>query len=124
KPIATALHFKAHELYELRSGTARSDDRFFHSEAIHTLQRKIKSAFAVIHGHILPEIGELQPRASVVGELLALGVAVSADVKHQVPDGISRIPAVTAQIVESCIASNGLILAEGNQQICEWLFGN
>src|SRR5207253_10054093 len=79
---------------------------------------------SVIRSYVLPKVGELQSRASEVGELLALRVTVAADVEHEVADRICRITTIAKQIVKSWIASGGLVLTERDQQIGAGLRGN
>ena len=94
------------------------------SELFEAFQGEIDSAFVVIGADVLPEICQLERGAGEVGKLLALGVAVSAEIEDQVADGIRGVMAVAEEIVESLVASDGLILAEGGQEIGESLFGN
>jgi hypothetical protein len=56
-----------HELAELGSGDAISDDLVGHAEAAHVFLRDIDAALEVVDAHILPEVSELQARASEVG---------------------------------------------------------
>ena len=46
--------------------------------AAQDFERDVQSFLRQIHGHVLPEIGELQGGAGEVRELLAFGVAVPA----------------------------------------------
>src|SRR5205814_9871140 len=117
-------YFGAHQLDELWSGMAGSNDGFVHVETPQALQRQVDSSFAVIHSYVLPKVGELQRRASAVGELLALRVTVAADVEHEVADRIGRITTIAKQIVKRWIASGGLVLTERDEQIGEGLLGN
>ena len=61
-------------------------------------QWNIDSSLGVIHGDVLPEVGQLQCRAGVVGELLSFGVAITAQVEDEMAYGICRIAAI-----EMCI---------------------
>jgi hypothetical protein len=57
----------------------------------------------------------LQGGAGVIGKLLALAVAVSAQVKHQMADRIGGISAVSEQIIKAFVARDSLVLAKGGQ---------
>ena len=57
-------------------------------EAAQILEREIDAVFRVVDGDVLPEIGELKRGAGEIGKALALGVAVSAEVEHEVSDWI------------------------------------
>ena len=74
--------------------------------------------------NVLPEIGELQRRASGVGKPLALGVAIAAQIQHQPADGIGRIAAILEHVVPGFVALHGLVLAKGREQIAKRLDGN
>jgi hypothetical protein len=56
--------------------------------------------------------------------MLALEVAVSAEVQHEMADGIGGVTAVSQDVVESFEARDGLILAEGAEEIRELMFGD
>ena len=99
-------------------------NRFFaHAEAPQILQRKINPSLVIVHAHVLPEIRQLQRGASVVGKPLPLGIAIAAQVQHQMPHRIRRIAAVAQQIVERLVAADTLILPERGQQIGELCLG-
>ena len=66
----------------------------------------------------------MQGGAGEVGKLLALGVAVSAEVEHEMADGIRGVAAIGQDVVESFEAGDGLILAEGDEQVGEFVLGN
>ena len=80
-------------------------------------ERQIDSAFGVIDAYVLPEVCQLQCGASVVGKLLALGIVIAAEVEDEMSDGIRRIAAVGENVVESFEAGDGLVLAEGDEEI-------
>ena len=69
-------------------------------EPAQVFERQIDAALGVVGGDVLPEVGELQGGAGEVGELLALGVAISAEVENEMADGIRRVFAVGQQVVE------------------------
>ena len=93
-------------------------------EAAQVFERKIDASFFVVDADILPEVGELQGGAGEVGKVLAFEIAISAKVEHEMADGIGGVAAVGQQIVESFEASDGLILAEGAEQVGKFVFGN
>ncbi len=90
----------------------------------HIFQRNINASLGIIHGDVLPEVGQLQSGAGVVGELLALGVAITAQVEDEMAYGIRRIAAIGEDVFESLETSNGLVLAEGDEQVGEFVLGN
>ncbi len=124
KPFPRAFDFKLHHLAERGSVFAVADYCFAHAEAAQVFEGKINSSFGKIRAHVLPEVRELQRGAGVIGKLLALGIAVSADIKHKVAHRIRRIPAIAQQIVERFVAADTLILPESGQQIREFMFRN
>ena len=105
EPFPRALDFKLHHLAERGSVFAVADRFFAHAEAAQVFERKINSSFGKVRAHVLPEVRQLQRGASVIGKLLALGIAVSAEIQHQVADRIRRIPAIAQQIVERFVAA-------------------
>ena len=124
EPVAGALNFKLHHRAESGSVLAVRDLVFADIEAAKVFERKIDAALGVVGGYVLPEVGELQRRAGEVGKLLALGIAISAEVEDEMADGIRGILAIGQQVVESFEARDGLILAEGDEQVREFVFGN
>ena len=85
---------------------------------------KIDAAFGVVDGDVLPEVCQLQRGAGVVGKLLALGIAITAEVEHEMADGIGGVTTVGKHVGEGLEASDGLILAEGAEEIGEFVLGN
>ena len=69
-----------------------------------SFQREIDSPFGVIDGHVLPEVRQLQGGAGEIGELLPFGIAIAAQVQHQMSDRIGRVLAITRHIGECRIA--------------------
>ena len=61
------------------------------------LLRHVDASLRRIDRQVLPEVGELQPAADLVGELLPPRVAVAEQVEDQVSDGVGRAPAVVTQ---------------------------
>ena len=95
-----------------------------HGVTPQVFERQINSALGVVHADVLPEVGQLQRGAGVVGKLLALGIVIAAQVEDEMPYGIRRVAAVGEHIVEGFETSDGLVLTEGNQQIGKLVFGN
>ena len=87
-------------------------------------QREIDAVLCEIDRHVLPEIGKLQRGTGGIGKLLPLGIAIAAQIQHQVPHRIRRIAAVAEHIVPILIAGDALILLEGLNQAIERLDGN
>src|SRR5437899_5741448 len=67
------------------------------------VERNINAAPLEIARHVLPEIGKLQRSTRVVGELLPLGVAITAQVKHQAAHRVGRIAAIAEHVRPSRI---------------------
>ena len=124
KPITGAFDFELHHGVEGWCVLIARDVVFANVEATKIFERQIDAALGVVDADILPEVGELQCRAGEVGKLLALGVTVSAEVEHEMADGIGRVAAIGQDVVERFEARDGLILAEGAEQIGELVFGN
>src|SRR5690348_16047959 len=79
EPLTRALDFEAHEFQKFVRGAPAGDDRLFYGKAAKVFERKIDAALAVINGDVLPEIRELERGTGEVGELLAVGIAISAN---------------------------------------------
>src|SRR6266496_4686670 len=124
EPFSGALDFEAHHLTELWRVAFGGEVTLRDLKAGQVFEWKVDSSLLVIDADILPEIRQLQGGAGEVGELLAFGVAVPAEIKHEMSDWIGGIVAVTEQVVEGLITGSGLVLAECGQQIGERLFGN
>ena len=124
KPFPRALDFKLDHLAERGSVFAIPNLFFAHAETAQIFEWKINSSFGKVRAHVLPEVRELQRGASVVGKLLPLGIAVSAEIQHQVAHRIRRIAAVAQQIVERFVAGDALILPERGQQVRKFMLRN
>jgi hypothetical protein len=77
-----------------------------------------------IAADVLPEIRQLQRGAGVVGEALALLVAIPADIEDETPDGIGAAAAIIGELLERIVARDALVLLEGVDQIEERLDGD
>src|SRR5579859_3685520 len=124
EPVVGALDLELHQLAKGGRVPPAGKIGFGHGKAAQVFERKIDAALCVIHANVLPKVGELQGGASVIGKLLALSIAVSAQVKDQMADGIGRVVAVSEDIAEGFKAGDGLILAEGRQQVGTFVFRN
>src|SRR5437763_3380019 len=71
EPLARSQYFKSHHLAELLCVFAVENAVFAHVISLQILYRKINSSPGKISADILPEIRELQPRASEIRKLLA-----------------------------------------------------
>ena len=112
---------------ELGRGDAAGDGLVAHAEAAHVVLRHIDAVLGEIDAHILPEVGELQRGAGGVGEaeiFFSRSGHFAAGVEHQAADGIGRVAAVAEHVVHGGVARDGLVLAKGDEQIGERLFGN
>src|ERR1019366_9289394 len=124
KPVAGAFDFELHHRAKGWCVLVIRDVALADVEAAKIFERKIDTALFVIDADVLPEVGELQCRAGEVGELLALGVAVSAKVEYEMADRIRGIAAIGQHVVESFEACDSLILAEGAEQVGKLVLGN
>ncbi len=124
EPLAGALDFKLHHLAEGRRVAIVLDIFLADRVTPQIFERQIDSAFGIVHADILPEVGELQRGAGVVGKLLALRVVIAAEIEDEMPDRIRRVAAVGEHIVEGFETGDGLVLAEGDQEIGKLVLGN
>ena len=122
KPFVGALDFELHHLAEGVGIEILSQIFFRHCELPQVFERKINSAFGIVDGDVLPEIGELQSGAGVIGELLAFGVVIAAEIEDEMADRIGRVTAVGENIVKGFETGDGLVLAEGDEEIGEFVF--
>ena len=67
EPFSRALDFKLHHLAGGAGIEVLSQVRFGDCELAKIFERKIDSAFGVVAGYVLPEVGELQSGAGVIG---------------------------------------------------------
>ena len=72
----------------------------------------------------MPEICELEGGAGGIGKLLALFVAIIAEVQDQASNRIRGVNAVAEDGVPVRVPCDGLVLAESFQQIGEGLLGD
>ena len=91
---------------------------------LHVFEGEIDAVFCVVDADILPEIGELEGGTGLVGEGETLGVAIAAGIEDDAADGIRGVAAVAEGIGHGGETGDGLILAEGDEQIGEWLLGD
>src|SRR4029077_645628 len=117
EPLTGALNLKFHHLAEGLSVAVASDVFFARPEPAKALDRQVDAPFGVVDAHVLPEICQLQRGAGEIGELLAFGVAVAAEVEHKMAYRVGRIAAVSEQIIKAFVARDGLVPAEGTQQV-------
>ena len=113
---------------ELWSGHTERDGLVADAKAAHVFLRQIDAVLGEVHAHILPEVGELQGRAGQVGEpeifIDFVGGHFAAGIEHQAADGIGRVATVAQYLVHGGVTRDRLVLAEGDEQIGERLFGN
>ncbi len=74
-----------------------------------------------VAAHILPEIGQLQCGAGLVGENLAGLVAIPAQIQNQPAHGIGAAAAIVQDLRIRLIARHALILFKGVDQVKKWL---
>ena len=85
------------------------------------IERQVDAVLEQVHGHVLPEVGELQGGAGGVGEALPLGVGIAAEIEHQPPHRVGGVAAVVEDVVPVAVAGHGLVLHEGADQVGEGL---
>ena len=124
EPIAGALDFELHHRAEGGSVLVVRNVVFGDFEAAKVFERKIDASLGVIDGDVLPEVCELQCGAGEVGKLLAFGIAISAEVEHEMADGIRGVVAIAEHVVECLETCDGLILAERDEQIGKFVLGD
>src|SRR5579859_6264917 len=88
------------------------------------VERDVDAAFLEVARDVLPKISELERGAGGVGKMLAFGVAIAAEIENETADGIRGVDAVVDDGVPVGIALDGLVLAEGLQQVGEGLLRN
>ena len=89
-----------------------------------SVERNVDATLFEIARNVLPEIRQLQCGAGEIGKLLALGVAIAAEIQHQAAYRIRRIHAVVEHAIPRGIALHSLVLPECPQQIAERLLRN
>src|SRR6185369_11189968 len=124
KPPAGAFHFEPQHLADCRRVAGSRNVLFAYAVAVKVLERKINSSLGIVVAHVLPEIGQLQRGAGGIGERLAFGIAISAEIKNEMTHRIRGVAAVAQQVFKSLKASDRLVLAKRFQQIVEWLLRN
>ena len=88
------------------------------------VERNVDAALFEVPRNVLPEICQLQRRASGVRKLLPVLITIAAKIKHQAADGICRIDAVADHGVPRRVTPDGLILTECFEKIGERLLGD
>lgn len=124
KEIARANDQIFHQADVTRVETAFDDIGFHEAVGCGDIERNIDAAFFEVAIDVLPKIGELESGAGGVRQRLALFVAIAAKIEDEAADGIRGKNAVADHGVPSRITLDGLVLAEGAQEIGEGLFGN
>ena len=113
---ASTIDFKSHQFAKCGRETAGMKIAVVETESASVLIRQIDSAeILIISPHVLPEIGELQTGANVVGERGPGRVETFTKIKNQSANGIRRILAIAEQLVEGRVTFNTLVLLEGGQ---------
>jgi hypothetical protein len=87
---------------------------FAYAKAAQVFEREINPADCVVRTHVLPEIRQLQRRASVVRKFLAFRIAIPAEIEHLMPNWICRKPAISQQVPKCFVARDRLILTESS----------
>src|SRR5216683_925765 len=88
------------------------------------IEWNVDASLVEVARDVLPKIGELQGRAGVVREPLALRVAVATQIQNEPPDRVGGIAAIADHVVPGAVAIDGLVLAERNEQVAERLDGD
>ena len=89
------------------------------AEPLAVLAGQVDPADRQVAGHVLPEVGQLQPGAGGVGEPGVLGVEGAGQVEDQVAHRVRRPRAVIEQLREGRILGDLLVLLERRDQRLE-----
>src|ERR1700740_3392671 len=82
------------------------------------VERNVNTAALIeVARNVLPEIRELERRASEIGKPLAFGIPIAAKVENEAPHRIGGVEAITKNGLPRMVAVDGLVLAEGDEQI-------
>src|SRR4051812_6658659 len=103
EPLARTRDLELHHLDEPGSSAALGNIFFRDLKAAQVGEWDIDASLLPVTDNVLPEISKLERGAGVVGKLLAFGVAVSAEVEHEVPHGVRGILAVAKHVVEGLV---------------------
>jgi hypothetical protein len=91
---------------------------FADSKLQHGIRGKINAiAIQNIGTNILPEIGELKSAAGLVGQFLALSIAIAAKVENQTADGIGAAAAIIENFGKRLVSQHALILFKCVDQV-------
>ena len=121
EPVAGPVYFELHHVAKGR-GIEILRQIFLGDRVLaQVFVRQIDSAFGVVDGYILPEVRQLECGASVIGKLLALGILITAKVEHKMADRVRGVTAVGQDVVESFEPGDTLILAEGDEEVGEFM---
>ena len=95
---------EAHQLGEGRREAAAFQVVVAVAEAAAVLLGQVDAADVEIAAHVLPEIGELQGGADVIGQGRPRLVERLAEVKHQPPDRVGGAAAIVEQLIERLVS--------------------
>src|SRR5207249_3967497 len=111
------------QVAEARVHAARGERLVAPGAAREILLRQVDAAAVEVARHVLPEVGQLERRADVVGAALARGVAMAEEREHEPPDGIGRAAAVAEQVGEGGEATGlaGGVATERLEEVAEVL---
>ena len=110
-----------HQALEGGIGAAFGNLCFAYAEFFQVFLRQINSAFLPIHGHVLPEVDELQGGADAVALGEAERVGMTIEVQQQSADRIGTAAGIIHQLAKVLIAGFHYVLAEGGKQVVEGL---
>ena len=89
------------------------------AEAFHVGLRQVDALLLPVHGHVLPEVDELQAGADPVGHGQVFGGVGAVEVQHQPAHRVGRAAAVVRKLGKICVAGLAHILAEGVEQVAK-----
>ena len=98
---------------------ALGEHRLVIAEAAAMGLRQIDPPPGPVQGHVLAEVGQLQPGADRVGQPRPGLIVASPEVKDQAADGVGRVAAIVEHLVGRLVAIDLLVLPEGRQEIDE-----
>ena len=93
------IHFSPHQSAKSRRGKSLGDRLVAHPKKFHIRLRNIHAPARKVFAHILPEICQLQRRASRIRKPEILLVDLAACVEHQPPHRVRRITAIVQHVL-------------------------
>ncbi len=122
--LAGAFDLEGHEAAKVVVEGAVGDLLLGDAVGLEVLQGEVDAAFLPIAIDVLPEVGELEGGAGVVGETLALFVPVVEDVEEEAATWVGGVIAVVEEVIEGWVAGDFLVHAVGFDELEEGFAGD